>query len=76
MVTPVVDDIMDNVRSNCSLLSTSLSHTKLIKAVARLLPGSNDAKACLEKKSTPPPVLNIVGDWIDICDTVESSTSS
>ena len=46
--TPLVGDSMDNVRTNSSLFSTTLSHSKVIRAVARLLPGVKKAVTCLE----------------------------
>lgn len=46
--TPLVGDNMDNVRINSSLFSTTLSHIKVIRAVARLLPGVKKALTCLE----------------------------
>ena len=55
--TPLDGDNMDNVRTNSSLFSTSLSHTKVIKAVARLLPGVKKTGTCLEAKSTPPIII-------------------
>ena len=55
--TPLVGDTMDNVRTNSSLFSTSLSQSKVIKAVARLLPGVKKAITCLEAKSTPPTII-------------------
>lgn len=56
-VTPPFDDTKDNVRSNCSLPSTTLSHVKLINAAAWLLPGEKEAMTCLEEKSTSPPAI-------------------
>lgn len=58
--TPAFDDTRDNVRSNSSSPSTSLSHVKRIKAAARLLPGEKVTGTCLEEKSTSPPatILN------------------
>lgn len=54
MFTLEVTDGMVNDKVNSSLFSTTLSHTKSIRATAWVLPGIKVAIVCLEAKSTPP----------------------